>query len=185
MCNFYFFTIWYNTDTDKTIPIRYVTKPLKISLFSFWPFGILSIQYKSIQGPYFSKWYKNEKQNMHLIKLVLWYRYDRILSIRCTSLLMRDILTISRLTQRGFWLSRLIQRGFWQSRLTQRRFWLSRLIQRGFWLGLSRGDSDYLGLSRGDSKYLGLSRGDSDSRCTHRILTILAYPGYSDCIQAC
>ncbi len=51
MCTFYFFTIRYNTDTDKTIPIRYDTKPLKNSLFSFWPFGILSIQYNSIQVP--------------------------------------------------------------------------------------------------------------------------------------
>ncbi len=38
MCTFYFFTIRYNTDTDKTIPIRYDTKPLKNSLF---PFGLL------------------------------------------------------------------------------------------------------------------------------------------------
>ncbi len=51
MCTFYFFTIWYNTDTDKTMPIRYNTKPLKNPLFFFWPFGILSIQYNSIQGP--------------------------------------------------------------------------------------------------------------------------------------
>ncbi len=65
---FFYDTIQYRYWQNDTDTIRYDTKSLKNLIFSFRSFGILSIQYNSIQGPSFSKWCKNKKQNMHLIK---------------------------------------------------------------------------------------------------------------------
>ncbi len=66
MCTFYFFTMWYNTDTDKMILIRYQTiKTFTFFLLAFW---YTQHTINSIQGPQFSKWCKNENQNMHLKK---------------------------------------------------------------------------------------------------------------------